>query len=258
MKLSIWIKDRIDWLRRLPIRAHKRFEGFVTTYPGFSCRVIDKSSFLFMYDEIFKKEIYRFASDTDSPYILDCGANIGLATVYWKKLYPGARVVAFEPDPDIFRVLTENIHRAGTEDGVECVEAGVAPQPGVAKFFSDGADGGSIYNSSAAKAQISVQMRTLHDYLRAPVDVLKIDIEGGECEVLESIQDQLGVVKRIFIEYHSFASQEQDLDRILAILTSQGFRYYIEHVGIVSPQPFVEIVSAHGMDSQLNIFGYRP
>jgi FkbM family methyltransferase len=45
------------------------------------------------------------------PAIFDCGANIGMATLYFKWLYPNARIEAFEADPTAFAVLEMNIAR---------------------------------------------------------------------------------------------------------------------------------------------------
>jgi FkbM family methyltransferase len=41
--------------------------------------------------------------------ILDCGANIGMATLFFKWLYPNARIDAFEPDPKTFQLLENNV-----------------------------------------------------------------------------------------------------------------------------------------------------
>jgi hypothetical protein len=56
-----------------------------------------RASFLYLFEEIFAKASYLFHSDTDRP--LDCGSNIGMSVLFFKKLYPAARITAFEPDP---------------------------------------------------------------------------------------------------------------------------------------------------------------
>jgi hypothetical protein len=89
------------------------------------------------------------------------------------------------------------------------------------------------------------------------VDLLKIDIEGAEVVVLENIQKHLPKVKRMFIEFHSFNKQPQELNKLLAILSESQFRYYIEHVGVRSNNPFVKRSIYANMDNQLNIFAYR-
>jgi FkbM family methyltransferase len=246
-------------LKRIHIRAQNRYTPFTTTYPGFPCFVPDKSSFLFMYDEIMDREIYKFTTHEPAPRILDCGANIGLATVYLKQQYPQARVTCFEPDDATFIALEKNITAAGFSD-VELVHAGLGAREETRTFFSEGADGGRIATSDDAKNETNiteVKLIPLSPYLDEPIDFLKIDIEGSEAEVLEECKDKLGKVKQIFVEYHSLHDEPQTLPRILEILKTAGFRVYIEDVGVHSKHPLESIQTHMGYDSQLNIFGYR-
>jgi len=60
-------------------------------------------------EELFVDEVYCCVLSTDAPYILDCGANIGLSVIYFKQQWPKAKIVAFEPDPKNFDHLTKNI-----------------------------------------------------------------------------------------------------------------------------------------------------
>src|ERR1700759_697713 len=62
-----------------------------------------------LYREIFVRQYYHFVAPTASPVILDCGANVGMATIYFKWLYPNAKVTAFEPDPKTFNLLRLNL-----------------------------------------------------------------------------------------------------------------------------------------------------
>lgn len=255
--MDSFLKNIIKFLQRIRIRLHDRFVMFETQYPGFLCTVVDKSSFLFMYDEIFDKEIYKFKTESADPFIIDCGSNIGLSVIYFKKLIPHAEVLALEPDPKIFKILEKNIAAAGASDGTTCVQACLAAQGGDVSFYPDGADGGSSVNHGQETKDIKVPAVVLSDYITKPVDFLKIDIEGAELEVLESSRESLKKVKNIFVEYHSQASQPQGLDSILSIFKEAGFRYYVEHIGIRSEFPYLSRNSDHGMDLQLNIYGYR-
>jgi len=241
--------------KKLAIRAHNRYEPFVTTYPGFACSVIDKSSFLAMHGEIFEREIYRFESKNPQPVIIDCGANIGLSAVYFKKLFPDAIVTAFEPDPKVFSALEKNVKAAGLS-GVTLVKKGLGKSDAKKSFFSEGADGGRISDGEEGD-MISIDVTRLSPYLQKPVDFLKIDIEGSELEVLEESAGVLGNAANLFVEYHSFASRPQDLARILEIISAAGFRYYIESVGIRSEFPFIKREESLDYDLQLNIFCYR-
>src|SRR5690606_32260101 len=62
-----------------------------------------------MYEEIFVNHEYAFKTETESPLIVDCGANIGLSTLYFKSQYPQSRIIAFEPDKQNIELLKHNI-----------------------------------------------------------------------------------------------------------------------------------------------------
>ena len=68
------------------------------------------------------KETLKFCSTQPTPRILDCGANVGLASLYFKRLYPQARITAYEADPDIYQCLRNNLRRNGASD-VETIQA---------------------------------------------------------------------------------------------------------------------------------------
>ena len=88
------------------------------------------------------------------------------------------------------------------------------------------------------------------------IDLLKVDIEGAECDVLEDCQESLGNVKNIFIEYHSWNNCSQNLSKLLRILEQNNFRYFIN--GLCGRKhPFVNKGLHQNMDLQLNIFGVR-
>ena len=47
----------------------------------------DIASFDLCYDELFVQEMYNFLAKRTNPYIIDCGANLGMSIVYFKELY---------------------------------------------------------------------------------------------------------------------------------------------------------------------------
>jgi FkbM family methyltransferase len=231
------------------IKAQSNILGTPVTF-------VDASSFLFMYDEIFEKGIYNFKNSSKKPYIIDCGANIGLSIIYFKKTYPLSTILGFEPDPDICQILKENIKKFDLKE-VIIEEKGVWNEETNLSFFSDGADGGRISFKSGTNNLIRIHTIRLKEYLTSHVDLLKIDIEGAETKVLKDCSDSLENVDKIFVEYHSFSDRQQDLQELLEVLSNAGFRYYIQQVGITSPTPFITINSFNKIDNQLNIFAYR-
>lgn len=242
----------------LKLKNQKRYEEVDVKFMDYTIKAPDAASLLFLNHELFGLEIYKFKNEKEAPIVIDCGANIGLSVIYFKRLFPKAKVIAFEPDKKIFDYLKFNINSFGFKD-VELVNKGLWKEETTLKFFSEGADGGRIADESTNKNIIEIETVKLSHYLNneTQIDFLKLDIEGAETEVLLECEAYLSKVKNIFIEYHSFSQQKQTLSIILNILENNGFRYYIEHIGVKSKHPFVSINDYVGFDNQLNIFGYK-
>jgi FkbM family methyltransferase len=245
------IKQSIVKLQAMP-----RYEQGVSDLLGKPLRFVDSASLIFIYDEIFIKQIYKFNTSNLSPYIVDGGANIGLSVIYFKSLYPDAKIIAFEPDTKVFNALKYNVKSFELSD-IELVEKALWDSETTLRFYSEGADGGRIATEADTKEIIQIPTVRLKKYLEKKVDFLKLDIEGAEVAVLRDCKDVLTNVERIFVEYHSINGKPQELDILLSILTGAGFRYNIHHIGVHSTQPFVKINDYEGMDLQLNIYGYR-
>src|SRR6266849_7966185 len=71
---------------------------------GWNVAHIGRDGLKLLYSEIFARQNYEFTSTRKNPVILDCGANIVMATFYFKWLYPQAQITSFEPDPATFQV----------------------------------------------------------------------------------------------------------------------------------------------------------
>ncbi len=249
---------RPDYRRRqralARLRAVPRYQPATTDILERPLELVDSASFIYMFEEIFEREIYRFNAEGESPYVLDCGSNIGLSVIYFKRLYPRARVVAFEADDEIFAVLKRNAERWELNE-VELVCRAVWSEETTLNFKHEGADGGRIEQTGSAHDK-SVRTVRLRDYLDRRVDFLKIDIEGAETETLKDCADRLGNVENLFVEYHSFDGERQTLDTLVRILAEANFRLHV-HSPNASPQPFVRRDLNAGMDLQLNIFAFR-
>lgn len=221
-----------------------------------SLKMCNPKWFLFNYREIFDEEIYLFNCEKESPYIIDCGSNIGLSILYLKKQFPGARIVGFEPDPLIFDILQENVSNFELSSitlenkavwNENDLRLGFRPEIGL---------GGKLDLTSDLSDRLVVKSVRLKDYLSEPIDFLKIDIEGAEVVVLEDIKEDLHWVEKIFVEYHGEKNRPQELQLLLDILSQTGFRYYIKDAYPVL-HPYIESEHRSGFDLQLNIFAFR-
>jgi FkbM family methyltransferase len=230
-----------------------RFTEHTVTLLDRPFKIADSRSFFFSYREIFVDQIYRFNTCSPSPRIIDCGSNYGTSIIYFKSIYPNARITGIEADPRIFSLLAANCAHLD----IDLLNKAVSNNSEPLQFFSEGSDGGRAgHVLDQPKAVVRIDAVTLDDLIDGHVDFLKIDIEGAEGDSLEACT-KLSSVDQMFIEYHSFADSKQTLARMLEKLSIEGFRYYIHHQ-FCSPRPLTEEMLQLGMDLQLNIFAKRP
>ncbi|MEH6518297.1 MAG: FkbM family methyltransferase [Halioglobus sp.] len=242
------VEGPFEYLHALP-----RYTETTLELEGSDFTVADTHSFYHSYAEIFEGEIYRFKANDSSPVIVDCGANYGTSIVYFKSLYPDARITGIEADPYIFSLLQSNLSERSYSD-VRLVNRALSNSSQPVEFFTEGADAGRVHPRDGS-SELKVYTASLDEFLQEPVDFLKMDIEGAETEVLIRSK-MLSSVKTLFVEYHSFQDAPQELDLLLKKLSEEGFRYYIQ-TQFCPPRPFCNLDHYLGMDLQLNIFAMR-
>lgn len=221
---------------------------------GYTVRFTDNAALFGMLDEIFVRENYKFNCESNTPTIIDCGANIGLSVLYFKLLYPRAVIHAFEPDPAAYEKLVANTKENGFKD-VFTYNAAVWIEEGELVFETDGSWGGHI-GDEASSAGVTVKAHKLDGLLDDHVDFLKIDIEGAESDVIMNSKDLIAKnVEKLFFEWHSLTGRPQRLGEILAFFEQHGFRYHIKEASNRS-SPFIYKPIGR-MDSQLDVFLWK-
>lgn len=131
---------------------------------------------------------------------VDVGANVGAYTVLAAGA-AGCRCIAFEPLPETFRSLSDNIRLNDLAAGVVAVNAGVGAAPGRLRFTSAHDTMNHVLaDGEADDACVEVPVQTLDDALRGerPV-VIKIDVEGYEAEVLDGAARVLAEVSPLAV-----------------------------------------------------------
>ncbi len=243
--------------KKKALLSQTRYTPGIWTILEHPLKFADNLSCYFIYNEIFDKGIYQFETQNKKPSIIDAGANIGLSIIYFKRLFPEAKIIAFEPDDKIFSILAENVASFHLRD-IVLEKKALWNEDGWLEFHSEGADAGRVRTAMDYERIVRVPSVRLRKYLEGQtIDFLKVDIEGAETTVLKDCEDLLVNVSRIFVEYHSFTGQEQTLPELLALLKRAGFRLNINVPGLVSKKPFSMIETYNGMDMQLNIYGWR-
>lgn len=215
---------RLTYLRRRMFANPARTSG-TERFMGYTVRITDGPSFYMQYKDEFVRRIYYFEAGRPNPLIIDGGSNMGMSILYFKYVYPSARVIGFEPDPCIFRILNENVTSNGLT-GVTLINAGLGAKSGMIAFTPDGGTGGHI---GGGRDAIKVRIERLSDYLNGPVDFLKLNIEGEELRVLQeaAASGRLHNVQELVLEYHGWPNDEQRLGEILNLLDRQGYRYLV-------------------------------
>ncbi|WP_301923835.1 FkbM family methyltransferase [Ferruginibacter sp.] len=205
--------------------------------------------------EIFIHNTYR-QKLKEVPFIIDCGANIGLSIISMKRQYPNAEIIAYEPDDKNFHLLSENIKSFGYSNVTLHKEA-VWTSNTTLQFSNAGLMSSKIETGNSNNT-IEIKAIRLKYVIDREVDFLKIDIEGAEYEVLKDIADKLHLVKNMFLEYHGTFAQNGELADIINIIHSCGFNFYIKEAATLFDYPFYRIKKADiNYDVQLNIFCFR-
>lgn len=178
---------------------------------GFRLRPLDRTVFvrpqtsdLYCINEVFLEKIYDFPYQIDPSVIVDVGANIGSATLFFAKKYPHAQIYAIEPERSNFDLLERNC--AGL-DNIVCIQAGVWPEKTALSFADDRAEKCMISLQPAETAEGAVTALAIPELMDRfdlkTIDILKLDIEGGERELFSNgAEEWIDCVDTIAIELH--------------------------------------------------------
>ena len=230
-----------------------RFLHFRTNLLSNPLYVVDNMSFLWQFHDIFVKEVYRFKSDVEDPVIIDCGSNIGLSVIYFKKLYPKAKIIAFEADPNIYQIQLENLKRF---ENIELKNKAIWIDNKGVQMHPNQADGGYV----SQEGKVHVKSERLKDVLnnQKKIDLLKLDVEGAEFDLIEDCREHLSIVKKLFVEIHTFQREKQKVSRLIEVIEKAGFRYFIENANDQKSPLFNDWKTGDtGMDMQLNLYAIR-
>lgn len=191
-------------------------------FPGISQTVKVPENELFRAQNIFRDNEYSIPGvrrHQGPRQIFDVGANIGLYAVYMKCVDPQSIIHCFEPFEGALTLLKSNV-RNFSQIYLHPFGLFNNEQNALMKIhrFNSGENSiklnGQHYDESTSvllKDAGSEFDKLGVDYL----DVLKIDTEGCEVEILESLGKRLSRIDYILVEYHS-EQERRMIDRILS------------------------------------------
>jgi len=217
------------YLRRLFGNVHTPTECSIL---NFQVSTFSLDALTFLYREIFVELEYYFETTKKHPYVIDCGSNIGVSILFFKTIYPEAKIVGFEPATDSFKLLKRNIEINGLTD-VTIHPFALGENEGRVKFFMEERPGGFVASTDrrrASEREETVEQVCLSNYIDRPVDLLKLDVEGAEREVLNDLVRNgcLEKVNQMIIEYHHHLDEDEDhFSEFLEHLEHNGFGYLL-------------------------------
>jgi FkbM family methyltransferase len=166
-----------------------------------------RTSDVSLLDEIILNAEYACETFSAPRVIIDAGANIGLASVFYANRYPRAKIIAIEPEQSNFDVLKKNTSHYSNvipvqgalwkEDKTLSIR-----DPGLGKWGFQTREEAEFGAGDCANVPGFALETLMKIYDCACVDVLKIDIEGAEKEVFENSAPWIDRVGMIVIELH--------------------------------------------------------
>jgi FkbM family methyltransferase len=220
---------------------------------GSKMRCYSLSNLRSLFNEIFLANVYYFSTVKKNPFIIDCGSNIGMTILYFKKLYPKSQILGFEPAKGCYELLKSNIF-LNHLDHVKVVQKALSNKRGICYFTDSSYGKGSGMAHLVAKPHkrvvdsYFVKCDLLSRYISKPVDFLKMDIEGGEFKVFQDLNTtgKIKLVKEMVVEVHIYVSSNpnDDLAQFFKILEKNGFGYQFRGMGKMcfsqlEPQAFI-------------------
>jgi len=234
---------------------------------GLSVYHVNKHETDFLYKEIFVERAYLKHGITlkARACVLDVGANIGMFTLFIKQECADARVFAFEPTPELNRIIKLNVAQYGSS--VKVYQNGISDREGDATFtyypdytimsgfHADAAGDASVLATGirnllaegnakpkfierrvqeklGKKNEIKCALKTISNIISEAkieqIDLLKIDAEKSELAILKGIQEKdWPKIKQMVLEVHSVA----EVEVVIPLLKQKGFEIEVEQEG---------------------------
>ena len=188
--------------------------------------------------EPLETEILKFFA-SGAKLVADIGANVGYYAVeLGKALSEDGRLLAFEPIPDSFEQLSENVRLNALEKNVACLQLAISNQEGQLTLFTPKISGSSATSArnlhpeeDFTKQEVSVRTLDLvfESLMIEECDLIKVDVEGAELMVIQGALQTIEKYKPvIFAELLRKWSAQFDYapDDVLSILLPLGYKCF--------------------------------
>jgi FkbM family methyltransferase len=205
---------------------------------------VDKALRYFGYEAKSTRDAFTVQKElinTITPVIFDVGAHVGSVTLNYRNLFPLASIYCFEPFPQSFEKLLQNLEG---DPRSSCYKSAVSAEKGTAvlnanlssatnSLLATGQRGSSYWGAGLldTTSRIEVETTTIDIFLQEKgithIDILKLDVQGAEYSVFEGAKETLSRqrVSLIYTELIMCPTYEgqHKLHEYLALLDSFGY-----------------------------------
>jgi FkbM family methyltransferase len=144
----------------------------------------------------------RLTLSTPAKLIVDAGANIGCTAVFFANVYPTATIIAVEPHTDNVALAEKNCY---LYPNVQIVQGAVWHEPKMLEIENPTGESWAFRMRERCLKETSEGIRgyTIDELSRgANIDILKVDIEGGEKQLFGKQTSWLSRVGTMLVEVH--------------------------------------------------------
>jgi len=177
-----------------------------------------------VFNEIFKWREYRQTEkimETAQDAIVDVGAHAGFFSLYAAAFNPNVKIYALEPEPDNFSALSRNIKLNPGFKKIKLINLALSSKTGQEILYLSADSHNHSFLKDKDSKELSVKTTSLSDFCQnqkiAKISLLKMDIEGGEHEILKNFSElDWALIDNLFLEVHETESDfYQSLEKII-------------------------------------------
>jgi len=209
---------------KLTKKDHVIFE----TRSGLKIKIRVNSTDLMAFTHVWMIQEYsddNFSINNDD-VIIDVGAHIGLFALFASQFCKNGKIFCYEPIKENYKILIENIEMNQIQNIFPNNLAVTKETSKVKIFLNDDQSGHSMFTQN--KNFVEVDSKSLSDIFIdngiKECDFLKLDCEGAEYEIVESLSaDLFTKINKTVIEYHMVDTKPELLEQLINKLKQFSF-----------------------------------
>jgi FkbM family methyltransferase len=180
---------------------------------------------------------HRLLESGITPVIIDAGANVGAATLWFANAFPEAAIFAIEPERNTFAVCRQN---TASRPNIRVIEGAIGARPGWVEVGSAAVS----WSATTSRAEHgSIAIYTVPDIFEMAgpnraLFIVKVDIEGFEAELFEENTQWIADTFAIFVEPHDWIFPGKKTSYSMQkSLFGIGFELLVQHENIMLVRP---------------------